>query len=64
MLAINALYNQSASPSSNSIVLATAITLTVAVVVVPIVQGAGAHLLVHVEPADSNMPSSASKNPG
>jgi hypothetical protein len=56
VLAINVLYNQSASPSSNSIVLATAIALTVAVVVVPIVQGAGAHLFVHIEPAVPSTP--------
>jgi len=52
VLAINALYNHSASPTSNSMVLATAIALTVAVVVVPMVQGASTHLFVRIQPAD------------
>jgi hypothetical protein len=54
VLAINALYNRSASPSSNSIVLASAVALTVAVVVVPISQGVSAHLFVRIEPAGPN----------
>lgn len=52
VLAIDALYNHNASSSSSSIVLATTIALTVAVVVVPMVQGASSRLFVHIEPAD------------
>lgn len=64
VLAINALYNQAASPGSDSVVLATAIALTVAVVIVPIVQGAGAHLFVRIEPAVPGTPAAGTGKTG